>query len=60
MSNKQQKRQKQPEQPSTVQPVAPATPLDLTDEELGQIVGGCATGEHTPTAPGGLPSLTLN
>jgi mersacidin/lichenicidin family type 2 lantibiotic len=60
MADKHKKSQKQPDRPPTPQPTAPATPLELSDEELEQVVGGCATGEHAPTSIGGLPSLTLN
>lgn len=60
MTKKSQKVQKQPEQKITPQPIAPATPLELSDEELEQVTGGCATGEHAPTGPGGLPVLIAN
>lgn len=33
----------------------PATPLERDDEELEQLVGGCASGPHAPTGIGGLP-----
>ena len=56
MANKQQKYQKQQEQQTTPQPTTPAKPVELSDEELGQVVGGviaiiqpahdCASGEH--------------
>ena len=60
MTKKNQKHKHQPEQQPTPQPTAPATPLELSDEELEQVVGGCATGEHAPTSIGGLPALTNN
>ena len=60
MTKKNQKHQHQPEQQPTPQPTAPATPLELSDEELGQVVGGYQTGGSATPAPGGLPSLTAN
>ena len=49
---KHQKNQKQPEnaQP-TPQPTAPATPLELSEEELERVTGGCrkAGGEQAPS-----------
>jgi hypothetical protein len=48
MANKKnQKHEKRPEQQPTPQPTAPATPLELSDVELGQVVGG-AHGDRTP------------
>ena len=63
MSNK--KNKKQPNQKTSKQPIAPATPLELTDEELGQVAGGWSQssgGDSVHPAPiyGGSPSLTLN
>ena len=63
MPNKNQKHQKQPEQQPTPQPTAPATPLELTDEELGQVVGGALNAyDPKPSNPGtsGLPILVAN
>ena len=66
MAKKNEKHQKQPEQQTTPQPTAPATPLELSDEELEQVVGGSVTtggsGGETPASsgPGGLPALTFN
>ena len=60
MANKNQKNQNQPEQQSTPQPTAPATPVELSDAELEQVVGGAGSwsgssgGDHSmrpdPTA----------
>ena len=51
----------QPQEPQpTSQPPAPATPLELNDEELEQVVGGCTSGQHAPTGIGGLPVLIGN
>ena len=62
MAKKHQKSQKQPEQQTTPQPIAPATPLELSEEELGQVVGGVSSveGGHATTGIGGLPALTNN
>jgi hypothetical protein len=60
MAKKNQKSQKQPEQQPTPRPSAPATPLELGDEELEQVVGGCASGQHAPIGIGGLPVLIGN
>ena len=56
MANKNQKNEKQPEQQPSEQPTTPVAQVDLTDEQLGQVVGGviaiiqpshdCASGEH--------------
>ena len=43
MAKKNQKHQQQPEQHPTQQPIAPATPLELSDEELEQVVGGTSS-----------------
>ena len=40
MANQNQKHQKQPEQKTSEQQTTPAQPVELTDEELGQVVGG--------------------
>lgn len=40
MANKNQKNEKQPEQKPSDQPTTPVKPVDLSDEELGQVVGG--------------------
>ena len=60
MANENQKSKKQLEQQPTSQPTAPATPLELGDEELEQVVGWCASGQHAPTGIGGLPVLIGN
>ena len=43
MSNVNQKHENKQEQKTIGQPTAPATPLELSDEELGQVVGGALT-----------------
>ena len=61
MAKKNQKHQKQPEQQPTPQPLTSTKPLELSDEELEQVVGGCASGQHVPTTSlGGLPVLIGN
>ena len=61
MAKKHQKVQNQQEQQIAPQPTAPATPLELTEEELEQVVGGSLTFNQPPsTGPGGLPTLTSN
>jgi mersacidin/lichenicidin family type 2 lantibiotic len=61
MTNKNKKNQKQPEQQPTAQPIAPATPLELSDEELEQVVGGVSSYQQPPsTGVDGLPSLMFN
>jgi mersacidin/lichenicidin family type 2 lantibiotic len=60
MTKKNRKHEKQSEQQPTPQPIAPAKTLELSDEELEQVVGGCATGEHAPTSIDGLPVLIGN
>ena len=63
--NQKQETKTETEQPITT-PIAPATPLELSDEELGQVVGGVSSyqtggsGGSVPTGAGGLPSLTFN
>ena len=61
MANTNQKHQKQPDQQPTPPPIVSATPLELSDEELGQVVGGVIA-IIEPPAPdvGGLPSLMSN
>jgi hypothetical protein len=48
MAKKHQKRENQPEQ----QPTAPVQPVELSDEELGQVVGG-----FEPNSPTAMPDL---
>ena len=58
---KNQKQRHQLEQQSSEQTTAPATPLELSDEELEQVVGGKEfEGTSASTGPGGLPILLLN
>jgi mersacidin/lichenicidin family type 2 lantibiotic len=52
MANKNQKHENQPEQQPTPQPTAPATPLELSEEELGQVTGGF---NPQPDPPGVVP-----
>ena len=66
MANKNKKSQKQPEQQPTSQPTAPATLLELSDEELQQVMGGFNPQPDPPgrtaasTGLGDLPALTNN
>ena len=67
MAKKTEKVQQQPEQKTIEQPTAPATPLELSDEELGQVTGGAdfnpqpdPPGMPAATGLGGLPSLMTN
>ena len=59
MAKKHEKVQNQPEPQTTPQPTAPATPLELSDEELEQVVGGSDFNPQ-PDPPGGHPGLTVN
>jgi len=47
MTKKNEKVQKQPEKKPTLQFTTPVKPVVLTDEELGQVVGGIAWGGPT-------------
>ena len=40
MANTNQKNEKQSEQQPSDQPTTPAKPVELSDEQLGQVVGG--------------------
>ena len=44
MANKHQKNQKQRENKPLEQPTTPAKPVELSEEELGQVVGGHSSG----------------
>lgn len=44
MSNKHQKHETKREQKPSKQSSAPVKPVELTDEELGQVVGGWSVG----------------
>ena len=57
MAKKHEQVQKPQEPQTTPQPTAPATPLELTDEELGQVTGGFnpqpdPPGKQAPRDPG--------
>jgi len=56
MKNENQKSQNQPEQQPSEQPTAPVKPVELTDEELGQVVGGIGSS----TGGGGAGKISPN
>jgi hypothetical protein len=51
MNNKNQKSQKKQEQKPGAQSTTPVKPVELSDEELGQVVGGIAWGGPTKPTP---------
>jgi hypothetical protein len=59
MANKHQKIQKQQEKQPTPQPTAPAAQPELSEEELGQVVGGGVIMPYSPSAPTPNPIFTL-